>query len=52
MTINPSVKFEVKKLNGMSNFRLWKMRVKDMLAQQTLHKKLHETKPTDVHDID
>ncbi len=40
-----NAKFEVEKFTGKSNFALWKLKVKDLLVQQGLHKALDgETK--------
>ena len=35
-----NAKFEVEKLTGKSNFSLWKLKVRDLLVQQGLHKAL------------
>ena len=35
-----NAKFEVEKFTGKSNFALWKLKVKDLLVQQGLHKAL------------
>lgn len=35
-----NAKFEVEKFTGKSNFALWKLKVKDLLVQQGLHKTL------------
>lgn len=54
-----NAKFEVEKFTGKSNFALWKLKVKDLLVQQGLHKALDgETKKpatmttTDQEDLD
>ena len=35
-----NAKFEVEKFNGKINFELWKLKVRDLLVQQGLHKAL------------
>jgi hypothetical protein len=35
-----NAKFEVEKFNGKNNFKLWKLKMQDMLVQQGLHKAL------------
>lgn len=50
MTINPIMKLKVTRFDGTSNFRLWQMRVIDLLAQQSLQKALREVKPNDMED--
>ena len=35
-----NARFEVEKFTGKSNFALWKLKVKDLLVQQGLHKVL------------
>ena len=35
-----NAKFEVNKLTGKNNFSLWKLKVRDFLVQQGLHKAL------------
>lgn len=52
MAINLDTKFEVTKFGGTSNFGLWKKRINDLLAQQSLHKAMCKTKPTDTKDTD
>jgi hypothetical protein len=50
MAIDSGLKFKVAMFDGMDNFRLWKMRVKDLLTQQGLQKALYETKTADMMD--
>ena len=38
-------KFEVARFDGIGNFGLWRMRVKDLLAQQGISRALNEKKP-------
>jgi hypothetical protein len=35
-----SAKFEIEKFNGKNNFELWKLKMRDLLVQQGLHKAL------------
>jgi hypothetical protein len=35
-----SLKFEVEKFNGKTNFELWKLKMKDFLVQQYFKKEL------------
>ena len=37
-----NTKFEVDKFTGKNNFSLWKLKVRDLLVQQGLHKALDE----------
>ena len=39
-----NAKFEVDKFAGKNNFALWKLKVRDLLVQQGLHKTLDEVK--------
>jgi hypothetical protein len=50
MAIDSGLKFKVEMFDGMDNFRLWQMRVKDLLTQQGLQKALYETKTADMMD--
>ena len=43
-------KFEVARFDGIGNFRLWQMRVKNLLAQQGISRTLNEKKPAKVDD--
>jgi hypothetical protein len=52
MAIDFGLKFKVEMFDGMDNFRLWQMRVKDLLTQQGLQKALYETKTADMMDAD
>jgi hypothetical protein len=52
MAIDSGLKFKVEMFDGMDNFRLWQMRVKDLLTQQGLQKALYETKTADMMDAD
>eukprot|EP00253_Pinus_taeda_P019972 PITA_19972 len=47
-------KFDVEKFTGKRNFALWKLKVRDLLVQQGLHKALDEEtkKPTTMIDSD
>ncbi|CAA0823102.1 Unknown protein [Striga hermonthica] len=45
-------KFEVSKFDGHGNFRLWQTRVKDLLAQQGIQKRLRAEKPKGMEDDD
>ena len=47
-------KFEVEKFTGNRNFALWKLKVRDLLVQQGLHKALDGTnkKPASMKDSD
>ena len=47
-----NAKFEVAKFTGKRNFALWKLKVRDLLVQQRLHKALGETnkKPASMKD--
>jgi hypothetical protein len=47
-----SVKFNVMKFDGSSNFGLWQRRVKDLLVQQGIVKVLYEMKPNGIAVID
>ena len=40
------------KFDGSGNFDLWKIRVEDLLAQQSLLSTLKEKKPTKMEDDD
>jgi hypothetical protein len=52
MAIDSGLKFKVEMFDGMDNFRLWQMRVKDLLTRQGLQKALYETKTADMMDAD
>lgn len=47
-------KFKVEKFTSKSNFSLWKLKVRDLLVQQGLHKELdrENNKPTTMTDSD
>ena len=47
-------KFEVEKFTGHNNFVLWKLKVRDSLVQQGLHKALDgaNKKPASIKDSD
>ncbi|CAA0805915.1 Probable prolyl 4-hydroxylase 11 [Striga hermonthica] len=45
-------KFEVSKFDGHGNFGLWQTRVKDLLAQQGIQKRLRAEKPKGMKDDD
>lgn len=49
-----NAKFEVEKSIGKNNFSLWKLKVRDLLVQQWLHKALDEAnkKPASMTDSD
>lgn len=52
MTLNPGgAKFEVTRFDGTDNFGLWQ-RVKDLLAQQGLHKVFYDEKLTNITTVD
>eukprot|EP00253_Pinus_taeda_P015932 PITA_15932 len=46
--------FEVEKLTGKNNYFLWKLKVRDFLVQQVLHKPLYgvKKKPTSMTNLD
>lgn len=48
----PGARFEVMKFDGIGNFGLWQMRVKDLLVQQGCSKGLHEAKTKTLEDDD
>lgn len=49
-----NAKFEVEKFNGKNNFELWKLKARDMLVQQGLHRALDgkAKKPAGMDDDD
>jgi len=49
-----NAKFEMEKFTGKSNFSLWKLKVRDLLVQQGLHKALDgaNKKPASMTDSD
>ena len=49
-----NTKFEVEKFTGKNNFALWKLKVRDLLVQQGLHKVLDGVtkKPTSMSSSD
>ena len=47
MTKMQSLKFEVEKFNGKSNFELWKLKMRDLQVQQGLQKALADKETND-----
>ena len=49
-----NAKFEVEKFTRKNNFSLWKLKVRDLLVQQGLHKALDGVtkKPTSISSLD
>lgn len=47
-----NAKFRVDAFDGKSNICLWQSSVKDLLAQQGLHKTLEKKKPTKIEEED
>lgn len=52
MSIKPGAKSKVTRFDETSNLRLLQRRIKDLLAQQSLQKAVHEMKLKDLKDID
>ena len=47
-----NAKFEVEKFTGKNNFALWKLKVRDLMVQQGLHKALDGAKKKPANMID